>query len=33
MSRIITYAFFGEDEAQRNFLEKYLHQEYPDTFI
>lgn len=33
MSRIVTYAFFGEDEAQRNFLEKYLHQQYPDTFI
>lgn len=33
MSRIITYAFFGEDEAQRNFLEKYLHHQYPDTFI
>lgn len=33
MNRIITYGFFGEDEAQRNFLEKYLHQQYPDTFI
>lgn len=33
MSRIVTYAFFGEDEAQRNFLEKYLHQEYSDTFV
>lgn len=33
MSQIITYAFFGEDEAQRNFLEKYLNQQYPDTFI
>ncbi|GAB3945756.1 hypothetical protein GCM10028805_15370 [Spirosoma harenae] len=33
MSQIITYAFFGEDEAQRNFLEKYLNQQYPNTFI
>ncbi|GAB3777984.1 hypothetical protein GCM10028818_26060 [Spirosoma horti] len=33
MSRIITYGFFGEDRAQRNFLEKYLHQHYPETFI
>ncbi|GAB2520854.1 hypothetical protein [Spirosoma aerophilum] len=33
MSRIITYGFFGEDKAQRNFLEKYLHHQYPDTFI
>lgn len=33
MSQIITYAFFGEDIAQRNFLEKYLHAQYPDTFI
>ncbi|GAB3798671.1 hypothetical protein GCM10028819_20300 [Spirosoma humi] len=33
MSRIITYGFFGEDKAQRNFLEKYLHQQYPETFI
>lgn len=33
MSRIVTYAFFGEDDAQRNFLEKYLQQQYPDTFI
>ncbi|KAB7729265.1 hypothetical protein F5984_16665 [Rudanella paleaurantiibacter] len=33
MSQIVTYAFFGEDDAQRNFLEKYLHQEFPDTFI
>ncbi|MGF7215851.1 hypothetical protein GGR92_001991 [Spirosoma lacussanchae] len=33
MSLIITYGFFGEDEAQRNFLEKYLHQTFPDTFI
>lgn len=33
MSRIITYGFFGEDEALRNFLEKYLHQHFPDTFI
>ncbi|RIV18921.1 hypothetical protein DYU11_25815 [Fibrisoma montanum] len=33
MSKIITYAFFGEDEAQRNFLEKYLNQQYPNTFI
>lgn len=33
MSRIITYGFFGEDEAQRNFLEKYLQRQYPDTFI
>ncbi len=33
MSDIITYGFFGEDEAQRNFLAKYLHQQYPDTFI
>lgn len=33
MSRIITYAFFGEDEAQRNFLEKYLNHQFPDTFI
>lgn len=33
MSRIITYGFFGEDEAQRNFLEKYLNHQYPDTFI
>ncbi len=33
MSRIITYGFFGEDEAQRNFLEKYLNQQHPDTFI
>lgn len=33
MSRIISYGFFGEDEAQRNFLEKYLHQQHPDTFV
>ncbi|GAB4037337.1 hypothetical protein [Spirosoma jeollabukense] len=33
MSRIITYGFFGEDEALRNFLEKYLDKQYPDTFI
>lgn len=33
MSRIITYGFFGEDVAQRNFLGKYLNQQYPDTFI
>ena len=33
MNRIITYCFFGEDNAQRNFLEKYLHQQYPNTFI
>ena len=33
MSRIITYGFFGEDAAQRNFLTKYLTQHYPDTFI
>lgn len=29
----ITYGFFGEDRAQRNFLEKYLHRQYPETFI
>lgn len=33
MSQVITYGFFGEDDAQRNFLEKYLHHQYPDTFI
>ncbi len=33
MSEIITYAFFGEDAAQRNFLEKYLQLSFPDTFI
>lgn len=33
MNRIITYGFFGEDAAQRNFLEKYLDQQHPDTFI
>jgi hypothetical protein len=33
MSRIITYGFFGEDWALRNFLDKYLHLQYPDTFI
>ncbi|ADB41791.1 hypothetical protein [Spirosoma linguale] len=33
MSRIITYGFFGEDKAIHNFLDKYLQQEYPDTFI
>ena len=33
MSQIITYGFFGEDKAQQNFLEKYLNQRYPDTFI
>lgn len=33
MSQLFTYGFFGEDEAQRNFLEKYLHQEYPKTFL
>lgn len=33
MSGIITYGFFGEDIAQRNFLAKYLSQQYPDTFI
>ncbi len=33
MNRILTYSFFGEDEAQRNFLKKYLNQQHPDTFI
>lgn len=33
MNRIITYGFLGEDKAQRNFLEKYLHRQYPETFI
>jgi len=33
MSRIIMYGFFGEDAAQRNFLEKYLSNQYPNTFI
>ncbi|GAB3644005.1 hypothetical protein [Spirosoma arcticum] len=33
MSRIITYGFFGEDTAQRNFLTKYLTHQYPNTFI
>ena len=33
MNRIISYGFFGEDEAQRNFLEKYLHRQHPNTFI
>lgn len=33
MSQIITYAFFGEDIAQHNFLEKYLSQQFPDRFI
>lgn len=33
MSRIITYGFVGEDKAQRNFLEKYLHRQHPETFI
>jgi hypothetical protein len=33
MNQIITYAFFGEDEAQRNFLEKYLNHQHPNTFI
>ena len=33
MSNIITYGFFGEDVAQRNFLAKYLDQQYPNTFI
>jgi hypothetical protein len=33
MRQVITYGFFGEDEAQRNFLEKYLYRQYPDTFI
>lgn len=33
MNEIITYGFFGEDEAQRNFLRKYLNQQYPNTFI
>lgn len=33
MSQLIIYGFFGEDVAQRNFLAKYLDQQYPDTFI
>lgn len=33
MSRIVTYGFFGEDEAQRNFLDNYLNRQYPGTFI
>jgi hypothetical protein len=33
MNTIITYAFFGEDMAQHNFLEKYLSQCFPGTFI
>ena len=33
MTRIITYGFFGEDIAQRNFLAKYLNQQFPNTFI
>lgn len=33
MSRIITYGFFGEDAAQRNFLEKYLGKQYPGRFV
>ncbi|WP_020603784.1 hypothetical protein [Spirosoma spitsbergense] len=33
MSDIIIYGFFGEDEAQRNFLAKYLAQCFPDRFV
>ena len=33
MSGIIIYGFFGEDSALRNFLEKYLNSQFPDTFI
>ena len=33
MSTMITYGFFGEDEAQRNFLTAYLNLYSPDTFV
>lgn len=33
MNKTVTYGFFGEDIAQRNFLAHYLNQQYPNTFI
>lgn len=32
MKQPVTYGFFGEDAAQRNFLSAYLNQQYLDTF-
>ena len=33
MSDILIYGFFGEDEAHRNFLSRYLNHQYPNTFL
>lgn len=33
MSDILIYGFFGEDEAHRNFLSRYLNLQYPTTFL
>jgi hypothetical protein len=33
MSSVIIYGFFGEDEAHRNFLARYLQHQYPDVFL
>jgi hypothetical protein len=33
MSDILIYGFFGEDEAHRNFLSRYLNHRYPGIFL
>lgn len=33
MSDVLIYGFFGEDEAHRNFLSRYLSQQYPGVFL
>ncbi|QJD78401.1 hypothetical protein [Spirosoma rhododendri] len=33
MSDILIYGFFGEDEAHRNFLSRYLTHQYPGVFL
>lgn len=33
MSDILIYGFFGEDEAHRNFLSRYLNHQYPGIFL
>lgn len=33
MSRPITFSFFGEDAAQRNFLNRYLHLRFINVFV
>lgn len=33
MSDILIYGFFGEDEAHRNFLSRYLTHQYPNLFL